>query len=191
MEWPNASWENDFRLLNCHNWGEIFLHACMCRIEVFSVRERFHRTAVLQACQWKVRGWVWEWTVFFYRELTLLGGLVNTCSFPLSFFLQEQQEWSVFLPQKVTLLDAINTTVKLLMIIFENFSYLLLQLVSCHIHIHESLKIYDYFPLQKAFKLFRDSRHIPSHWLARELYQSPGEGNRDALTSPGDTSIQR
>lgn len=76
-------------------------------------------------------------------------------SISFSCLLQEQQEWSVFLPKKVTLLDAINTTVKLLMITLKNSSYLLLQLVSSlpHTHTHESLKTWLFFFPKRVFML--------------------------------------
>lgn len=97
-------------------------------------------------------------------------------AFISSFF-----EWSVFSPQKVTLLDTINTTVKLLMITFQKSSYLLFQLVSSLPYTYTlSFKTDDYsFPLE-GFHIFRHFRHIPFHWLARGPCQLTGGGKSDA-----------
>lgn len=87
----------------------------------------------------------------------------------------------MFSPQKVTLLDTINTTVKLLMITFQNSSYLLFQLVSSLPYTYTlSFKKADYFFPLKGFHIFRDFRHIPFHWLDRGPCQLTGGGNTDA-----------
>ena len=70
----------------------------------------------------------------------------------------------MFSPLKVTLLDVINTTVRLLMITSQNSSYLLFQLVSSLPYTYTlSFKTDDYFFPLKGFHVFRDFRHTPFH----------------------------
>lgn len=107
MEWPNASWENYFRPLNCYNWSEIFLHANMCRIAMlkfYQYNEEFHSTLVLLICLWNYEGLAWKC----FLESILLRSLVATLFSHLPVLPLEECGWSLLLSLKVVLLNVIN-----------------------------------------------------------------------------------